>query len=472
MRTRFQGASAVKSRIVGKSNTEASDFPPLGNVMDLLLDAVCLVDAAGRFVFVSAAGEQVFGYKPREMVGMSMLDLIYHEDLERTLKAAGEVLQGRRLTHFENRYVRKDGQIVHIMWSARWSDAHQLRIAVARDISERKRSESMQAALYAISEAAYAAADLPTLFRKIHPIISRLLPTSSFFVALYDEQADELTFPYHVDRHEEAPPPQKLGAGSLSGEVICTGRALLRNATSRSMPGEAVRPDVGRSAIAWLGVPLIGQARTIGALVVQSHSAEVEYGEKDVELLQYVATQVAAAIERKRTESRLQYAALHDHLTGLPNRALFDDRLQNALALARRGRGRLALLFLDLDLFKSVNDTFGHAVGDLLLQEVARRLKACVRESDTVARLGGDEFLVLLTGMTFPKKTLAVAEKIRACLAQPFDVGDCRVNVSPSIGIAAYPDHAKECEQLLLHADEAMYNAKKLGGNRVQVAGA
>ena len=463
----------MNSRVFGRSvpNTEASDFPPLSNVLDLLLDAVCLVDATGRFVFVSAAAEQVFGYKPDEMVGMSMLDMIYHEDMERTLKAAGEVLAGRRLTHFENRYVRKDGKIVHIMWSARWSETHELRVAVARDITERKRSESMQAALYAISESAYAAEDLPTLFRKIHPIIGRLLPTSSFFVALYDDKTDEVTFPYHVDRHEDAPPPQKLGAGSLSGEVIRTGRALLLNATSKSMLGEAVRPDVGRSAIEWLGVPLIGQAGTIGALAVQSYSADVEYGEKDVELLQYVATQVAAAIERKRMESQLQYAALHDHLTGLPNRSLFNDRLQNALALARRDRGRLTLLFLDLDLFKSVNDTFGHAVGDLLLQEVARRLKACVRESDTVARLGGDEFLVLLTGISFPKQTLAVAEKIRACLAQPFDLDCNRVTISPSIGIAAYPDHAKECEQLVRYADEAMYNAKKLGGNCVQVAG-
>lgn len=449
---------------------EGRDFPPLSKVLDLLLDAVCLVDAAGRFVFVSAAGERIFGYTPAEMVGMSMLDLIYHEDLERTLKAAGEVLQGRPLMYFENRYVRKDGQLVHIMWSARWSDAHQLRIAVARDITERKRSESMQAALYAISEAAYAADDLPTLFRKIHPIIGKLLHAASFFVALYDEKRDELTFPYHVDPSEPAPAAQPSGAGSLTGEVIRTGRALLLDARTRAKLGDAARPDLGRNAIEWLGVPLIGQTTTIGALVVQSYSVHVAYNDKDVELLQFVATQLAAAIERKRTESWLQYAALHDQLTGLPNRGLFHDRLQNALALARRDRGRLALFFIDLDLFKSVNDRHGHAAGDALLQEVARRLKTCVRESDTVARLGGDEFLVLITGMSFPEQTLAVAEKIRACLAQPFDVGGSSASISPSIGIAAYPDHAKDYEQLMRHADEAMYDAKKRGGNCLQLA--
>lgn len=456
----------MDSRVTGTSiPDEGIDFPELGNVLDLLLDAVCLVDAAGRFRFVSAAGEQVFGYTPNEMVGMSMLDLIHPEDLQKTLKAAGEVLQGRRLTHFENRYVRKDGRPVHIMWSARWSEAHQLRIAVARDISERKRGEFMQAALYAISEAAYAAEDLPTLFRKVHPIIGGLLPNSSFLIALYDDAKDELTFPYHVDGYETAP-PQRRDAGSLSGEVIRTGRPLVLNAG----PGE--RPDASGRATAWLGVPLIGQAGTLGALAVQSHSADVEYGEKDVELLQYVATQVAAAIERKRLENWLQHAALHDALTGLPNRELFRDRLENALALARRDGGRLAVLFIDLDLFKSVNDTHGHAIGDLLLEEVGRRIKGCVRESDTVARLGGDEFLVLLTGMGYPEQTLMVADKVRARLAQPFELEGNRVSISPSIGIAAYPDHGREYEQLMRCADEAMYGAKKSGGNCLRVADA
>jgi diguanylate cyclase (GGDEF)-like protein/PAS domain S-box-containing protein len=449
-------------------DVNTGEFPPLNNVLDLLLDAVCLVDAAGRFVFVSAAAEQVFGYKPEEMVGMSMLDLIFHEDVQKTLQAAGEVLAGRRLAHFENRYVRKDGSIVHIMWSARWSHAHKLRVAVARDISERKRGESMQAALYAISAAAYAAEYLSTLFRKVHSVIGTLLPAGSFSVALHDEKSDELTFPYYVDTFGDTPLPEKPGAGSLSGQVVRTGRPLLLNAGARLARGDA--PDIGTAAIEWLGVPLIGQAGTIGAVAVQSHGTDVAYSAKDVELLRFVATQIAATVERKRAEGRLQHAALHDPLTGLPNRALFHDRLQNALALARRNRGRLALLFIDLDLFKSVNDTFGHAVGDVLLQEVGRRLRTCVRESDTVARLGGDEFLVLLTGMAYPKRTVAVAEKIRACLAQPFDVGESRVTVSPSIGIAAYPEHASDHEALVRYADEAMYEAKRRGGNRVQLA--
>jgi diguanylate cyclase (GGDEF)-like protein/PAS domain S-box-containing protein len=450
-------------------NTPDRTLPELSNVLDLLLDAVCLVDASGRFVFVSAAAERIFGYEPDEMIGRSMVEMIYHEDLQRTLTAAGQVLAGEKLTHFENRYVRKDGSIVHIMWSARWSEDHRLRVAVARDITERKLSESMQAAVYAISQAAFTAEDLTTLFRKVHPIVGRLLPAPCFSVALVEQPTNELKVAFHVAPGEEAAP--RLDERSFSAQVMRTGRPLLVD-TRSEMDGEARRVDVARNATVWLGVPLVGSSGAFGVLVVQSASPAARYVDRDVALLQYVATQIAAAIERKQMESRLQHAALHDALTGLPNRALFDDRLEHALALARRDRGRLALLFIDLDLFKSVNDTYGHAAGDHVLQQVARRLKECLRESDTVARLGGDEFLVLVSGRSFPRQTVAVAEKIRGSLAQPFDVDGKAVTVLPSIGLAAYPDHAKDAARLVRAADEAMYGAKKRGGNCVHAPAA
>src|SRR3569833_802422 len=127
---------------------------------DLLLDAVCAVDAEGRFVFASAACERIFGYAPTEMIGRVMIEMVHSEDRARTQKMASQVMAGHPMTHFENRYVRKDGQIVHIMWSARWTEAEQQRKAETHDITERKHVESMQAALYAISEAAHATEDL------------------------------------------------------------------------------------------------------------------------------------------------------------------------------------------------------------------------------------------------------------------------------------------------------------------------
>ena len=407
---------------------------PLSKVMDLLLDAVCVVDARGVFVFISAAGERIFGYRPEEMIGRPVLDFVHPDDRAITLQTIDDILVGQPQPHFENRYVRKNGQIVHIMWSARWSAPDQLRVAVARDITERKHADAMQAALYAISEAAHAAEDLVALFERIHQIIGELLPAVNFFVALYDAGEDALTFPYCADEFGQAPVPQKLDSAAMSAEVIRSGQVLLL--APQANPGLSGCPDVSRNALHWLGVPLFAKESVIGALVVQSYDSEVRYTQKDIELLQFAANQVAPVIERKQMELWLQHIARHDPLTDLPNRELFHDRLQTALRLSERTPSPLSLLYLDLDRFKQVNDTLGHSIGDLLLQEVARRLRRCVRESDTVGRIGGDEFLVLLNGIDPPQQALAVAEKIRAALDQPFELAGQPVRVSPSIGVA------------------------------------
>jgi len=449
---------------------EKNAHPPLHNVMDLLLDAICLVDAQGRFVFVSAACERIFGYTPAEMIGRQMLDMVLPEDRAKTLQAASRVRGGHLQLHFENRYVRKDGQIIHIMWSARWSETDQLRVAVARDVTELKRAESMQAALHNISEAAHSAEDLLALFRRIHQIIGGLLPAANFFVALYDEKNDELSFPYYVDEHDNAPAPRKLNSGTLTGEVIRTGQALLLTPDTKPALHESTGPIQGKESLDWLGVPLTSQKGVIGALVVQSYSGGVRYSEQDKTLLQFVSTQVAAAIERKQAETWLRHIARHDALTDLPNRGLFNDRLRAALARTQLADDRLALLYIDLDRFKQVNDTFGHATGDLLLNEVGHRIRHCVRESDTVGRIGGDEFVVLLNTIRVPEHALAVAEKIRASLNQSFQLAEHPVLISASLGIAVYPEHGNEKKQLMRHADSAMYRAKKMGGNRFLMA--
>ncbi len=442
---------------------------PLANVMDLLLDAICVVDVEGRYVYVSAAFERIFGYAPAEIIGRPMIELVHPDDRARTLQAAEQIMAGQPKPHFQNRYVRKDGQVIHVMWSARWSETDRMRIAVARDITELKRAESMRAALHAISEAAHMAEDLLALFRRIHQIVGELLPARNFFVALYDSRTDELSFPYFVDEYDQTPMPQKLGSGTLSGEVIRSGEALLLTRASGAAPPAGAGPVIGRDSLDWLGVPLGSPRGIIGALVVQSYSSGVRYTEKDKVLLEFVSIQVAAAIERKQTETWLQYVARHDQLTELPNRELFRDRLRISMARARRDQSRMAVLYLDLDKFKEVNDGFGHDTGDLLLCEVARRINECVRESDTVARIGGDEFVVLLHSIKLPEHASAVAEKIRRSLEQPFELAGRRLSVSSSIGIAIHPEHGDEDRQLMRHADDAMYAAKRQGGNRVML---
>ena len=176
----------------------------LAKVLDLLLDAVCIVDVDGRFVGISGAGERIFGYPVPEMLGRPMIDFVHPADRARTLAAVDEIVAGRPQPHFENRYVRKNGSVVHIMWSARWSEPDQLRVAVARDVTALKQAQAMQSVLYAIAEAAYASDDLAHLFRRTHAILVELLPAAGFGVALLDTAGQHLHFTYHAG-HGTAP---------------------------------------------------------------------------------------------------------------------------------------------------------------------------------------------------------------------------------------------------------------------------
>jgi diguanylate cyclase (GGDEF)-like protein/PAS domain S-box-containing protein len=437
--------------------------PPVlpNNFMDLLLDAVCVVDREGCFLFVSAASEQIFGYTPEEMIGRPFTDFVYSEDRERTLQAVNEILDGVLKPYFENRYVRKDGQIAHIMWSARWSEAEQIRVAVARDVTDLKHVESMQAALYAVSEAANAPGDLLALFQRIHEVVDNLLLATNFVVALYDAANDELSFPYFAHQDSVAPTPQMLKPDSLTAQVIRTGQALLLTPETAASVLSQLDTVVIPEALNWLGVPLESASGIIGALVVLSSADNVRFTEQDKELLQFVAVQVAAAVERKRMHSRLEYMAQHDQLTNLPNRTLFLDRLQTALARALRERTRLAVLYLDLDKFKQVNDIYGHTVGDHLLQEVARRLTRCVRESDTVGRMGGDEYTVLLDGIKQFEDAAIVMGKILAALSEPYELAKATLRIVPSIGVAVYPENGEDRAELIRYADNAMYQVKR-----------
>lgn len=173
--------------------------------------------------------------------------------------------------------------------------------------------------------------------------------------------------------------------------------------------------------------------------------------------------------DRKAAEERAQYQAQHDMLTGLPNRVLLVDRLDSALARAERSGQGLAVLFLDLDRFKHINDTMGHRVGDQLLQAVAQRLQGHLRESDTVARLGGDEFVVLLEGIDQLDTARAVAIKIRTSFDEPLVAGDNQIFTKPSIGIAGYPEHGRMSDTLMRLADAAMYHAKRRSTTGVSV---
>ena len=323
----------------------------LARLPELLLDAVFMVDEGGRIVFVNPACRAIFGYAPEEMTGRIILDFIHPDDKARTVAEMGHVLNGRPGLGFENRYLRKDGSVAHIMWTARWSPEERLRIGVARDISERKLAEQRQAGMLALATAAHGAEALPELFRAFEQILQDLLPLRGMVAVL--QPGERLVY---ASTPEGAPLPDATGWHhvTLSASGIAFGEFRL---------------DLGRHG-------------TLPA--------------RDIDLLEFTAGQAGAVIERLALHADLAHAARYDELTGLPNRRLFQDRILSAIARCRRGQSRGALLFIDLDDFKRVNDEHGHVVGDQLLHAIARRITSCVREADTVARIGGDEFVALL----------------------------------------------------------------------------
>lgn len=234
---------------------------------------------------------------------------------------------------------------------------------------------------------------------------------------------------------------------SLVATPDTLGEAL--NYTIRAMAGEQVtgsskrrRKDGSLLDVEIFGMPVIVEGKQVGILG----------------LYQDISS-------RKRAEEQLQYMATHDLLTNLPNRFLFNDRLNQAVAKAKRSGQHFAVLFLDLDGFKEVNDHFGHQKGDGILQQVAQRLKGCLRESDTLARLGGDEFSLILEDIQDTRSTAAVPQKLLVALTEPFYLDENKITITASIGVSLYPDDGDSTELLLKKADAAMYRAKELGGD-------
>jgi diguanylate cyclase (GGDEF)-like protein/PAS domain S-box-containing protein len=222
----------------------------------------------------------------------------------------------------------------------------------------------------------------------------------------------------------------------------------------------------GRSV--WLVDDVTARREAAEAVRRARDELEVRVLERTAELAGANALLQGEIVERRQAEARVHHMAYHDSLTGLPNRALLSDRLDRAMLAVQRSDRKLAVMFIDLDRFKTINDSLGHLTGDYLLKEVASRLCRAVRASDTVARLGGDEFVVLVPGIRASDECTHVAEKIIEVLASPFPIEGRMLHITPSIGISMYPDDGGDVETLMRHADAAMYHAKANGRNNYQ----
>ena len=185
----------------------------------------------------------------------------------------------------------------------------------------------------------------------------------------------------------------------------------------------------------------------------------------EVTTLDMIVKLARICIDHHNTTRQLSHLVRHDALTGLPNRLLFEDRVQQSLALARRSGAEVAVMVLDIDRFKSINDSYGHNAGDHLLQQFAQRLRSQLRESDTMARIGGDEFVVVLPELTEATGVASVAQKLMDSLIAPFEIGSARIVATTSIGIALFPDDGEDALTLREKADAALYRVKNRGRN-------
>ncbi|WP_235186365.1 EAL domain-containing protein [Lysobacter antibioticus] len=376
------------------------------------------------------------------------------------------------------------------------------------EIIERQRSERLQRALFRIAELTITSDTLGRFYSQVHDVVSELLYARNFYIALLSDDGDRLQFPYSIDERDMIRESRQL-AGGLTEYVIRQGRPLLadRHRIAELNSRGEVRSH-GSAAHCWLGVPLYRDDSVVGVIAIQSYSRAISFNARDQELLTFVAHHISIGLARKqaqdrlvtahgeleqrvasrtrelahtnaellaqigervRAEQKLTHQALHDALTGLPNRGQLLERLDDAIARARREQRAFAVLFLDLDRFKLVNDSVGHSAGDELLVESSRRIVSTVRSNDTVARLGGDEFAILIENIDGLGVAEELASRVLRTLGEPCWVAGREVFPSASIGIAMWHPRYRNGIELLRDADAAMYRAKGAGRGRCAV---
>ena len=245
-------------------------------------------------------------------------------------------------------------------------------------------------------------------------------------------------------------------------DCVLQKRAVIHN-DYLSLPHRKGMPEGHAAVIRELVVPIMRGGKVMAILGVGNKPSD--YDEEDMNTVSVLADVAWEITRRKKAEEQIKHLATHDLLTDLPSLRLAKDRLSSALNLARRYKKGAAVMFIDLDGFKSVNDTLGHDVGDYVLKEVARRLLSSVRETDTVARVGGDEFLIIATEIQSPDNAAQIAEKVIRSVSQPIIINGRQATVGTSIGISLFPDHSEDMDNLIKLADEAMYKVKNAGKN-------
>lgn len=426
-------------------------------------DAVLIAEAktddplGGKIVYVNEAFTKMTGYASEDAAGRTPRILFGPQTDRDQLNHVRSALLRGESARVELINYRKDG-------SAYWVEVNFVPIAeepsqtghwvaVQREITQRKRAEDLERDRSRVLE-------MVTRNEPLERILAQL-------TSMMERQCPDLICSVLLVRNGEM---VQVAGAALTGEEVRGFRPLPVASPPQGFraPAAPVLEGMLLGGVHWQFPILSGSGAPLGAFAI-SYRTRRKPSLEEMELISKASRLAAIAIEQRQLTDKLAYQAQHDALTGLPNRTLFDERLSRALAQARRHEWLVAVLFIDLDRFKQINDTLGHTVGDALLQQVARRLEGCIRKTDTLARMGGDEFTLLLTEIRDPKYAEVVAQKLLDALQAPFYLDNHELFITASIGISLYPKDGKDAATLERNADSAMYRAKSLGKNNYQV---
>jgi diguanylate cyclase (GGDEF)-like protein/PAS domain S-box-containing protein len=448
-------------------------------------DAIIIVDRIGQIVLVNSQTETMFGYPRAELLGKKIEKLLPERHraahLDHRDRFFAKPVARRMGAQLDLYGLRKDGTEfpVEISLSPLETQEGTLVSSSLRDITERRQAEKRRAMEYAVTR---VLAGAETLAEAVPKIIETICVTLNWHCGArwaWDKDAGVLRC--YESWGVDSPEIQEFTAANSKHTLdpgLGADRGLVRRAYSTGKPVWIA--DLSQ-AEGFRRAALVAKADLHGAfcfplLVGNEVLGVMEFFHRDVRepddmlisAAQSIGSQIGQYTVRKQAEETLQFVAKHDALTKLPNRIMFLDRLELAIARAKRNGRRLAVMFIDMDRFKVINDTLGHDAGDMLLREVAKRLTGKLRTSDTVARLGGDEFVVLIDEVSDPVYFGSIAQKLIDALAAGFLLSGQEYHITASIGISTYPDDSDDIQTLLKNADIAMYRAKEQGRNAFQ----
>ena len=475
-----QRLAAEVSRMFGPEPDIADRHYWLETMMNHIPDYIYAKDLNGRFLIANQATITENGFREaHEIIGKSDFDIHtpenarYFAEAERRVMETGEPIFGIE----ELNVVTKDERwLMTSKVPLRDKQGATIGIVgVSRDITDRKKAERLLVGQARLLELIATSTPLADFFNELIRMIEAHLPgiIGSILLLSPDERhlltgaAPGLDDSYCAAIHGIAIGPKvgSCGTAAFRGEPVFV--SDIQSDPLWEDYAELVKPLGYRSC--W-STPIVSyQGKVLGTFALYSYQPGTPSAEQS-DLISMAAHLAGIAIERRQSEERIQFMAHHDALTGLPNRALFDERVARALEQARVTGQWVALAFLDLDNFKLINDTLGHHAGDELLRVVAGRMLSCVRKSDMIVRVGGDEFIILLNGLP-PENAVVLSrlEAIRAAIGAPVVLAGRSLQVSCSMGVVCFPEHGETATELMANADSAMYRAKEVGRNNLQV---